>query len=68
TPGIFGIRLNANVPGASNEFAIGDVGVRLSPFPGGGVPEPGEWAAMGVMGSALGLLALRARRRHAISR
>lgn len=67
TPGIYGIRMNVNVPGATNEFAVGDVGVRLAPFPGGGgggVPEPGEWAAMGVLGSSLALLTLRARRRR----
>jgi hypothetical protein len=66
--GIYGVRINANVPGATNEFAIGDFGVRLTPFPSvGAVPEPGEWAAMGILGSSLGLLALRARRKRPVS-
>ena len=42
-----------------------DTNLVLSSDPRTGVPEPGEWAAMGILATGLGGLILRARRRKA---
>lgn len=51
---------------ALQNWVFGDVtGVRLhnTAAPTGAVPEPGEWAAMGILGLGLGGLVIRGRRR-----
>jgi len=62
TPDIYGVRIDVNVSGApGNGFALGDIGVRLTAPPP--VPEPGTWAAMGVLGASVAGMVLRRRRR-----
>ena len=63
----------ATTGSASGQVVVGEIG--FSGLPGGrvgvdqvylsatAVPEPGEWAAMGMLASGLGGLAIRARRR-----
>ena len=71
TGNILGIRFNNASQGENpGDFAINGLSLKILPAGGGsndggridGVPEPGEWAAMGILGAGLAGLVLRKRR------